>query len=470
MTVAPGFTVSRTSLLAALLLAGLLTGCASLDTAPARESVRQTVAGKTGQAVPPRVSGPAATEPVELPDADAAARLALSRNPAMEALLAELDMAEAAAVQATLLRNPFLHASVLYPRDGHGGKALDVGVSWDLPGLLSLGPRQQAADQARAAARFKAVAGLLELAARSRAAWYAHLADREGEAWWDDQLEAAALQAEIARRLEQAGNLPPLAAAGARAAHLEAESARGDARRQARASLEQLAGLLGVGVPGQLRLPEQLPRLPVADPPAPDPAILEEADWVLAALRADLERARQVSEVARQTGWTDTLELGWAWGRESDGAWKDGPALGLSLPLFDTGAARRAAARFETDRLAARIAERRLTLAREAREAVERMQRARVRVENLRENLLPLLSEAQDAALLQYNAMQKSPFHLLDLKQREIAAVRQLIQGLADYWQARTALEALGQGVSLGSAAEPRALAPALPASSSGGH
>jgi len=311
---------------------------------------------------------------------------------------------------------------------------------------------------------------VLQLAAHSRAAWYAHLADREGAEWLADRVEAAQLQAEIARRLEAAGNLPPLGAGAARAAQLEAEFARQDAQLQAQASLERLANLLGVADPGQMRVPAVLPRLPDQDPPVPTAVDLEAADLTLASLEAELAQARKLGEVARRSAWTDSLELGWGWDRESDGEWKDGPSLGMALTLFDTGAARRAAARFEAARLEARIAERRLTLTREAREAALRMQRARARVENLRENLLPLLSEAQDAALLQYNAMQKSPFHLLELKQRELAALGQLIQGLADYWQARTALEALALGVSLGATGETRAPLQALPANSSGGH
>jgi hypothetical protein len=45
--------------------------------------------------------------------------------------------------------------------------------------------------------------------------------------------------------------------------------------------------------------------------------------------------------------------------------------------------------------------------------------------------------------------MHRSAADLLELKQRELNAVRQLVQSLGDYWQARTALEALRLGVSM---------------------
>lgn len=453
----------------AILGAFLLTGCASLDTRVARESVRQTVLDRAGQdftRLPPRPQA----GPVPVPSADAAVGLALGDGTALSAILAQLDGDEARALQSSLLKNPFIHAAWLYPRDG-AGSILDAGLSWDLLGLLTLDARRDAADQARSAARLGAGARILELAARARSAWYAHLADREGAALLADQVEAADLGAEIAQRLERAGNLPPLAAASARASRLESRFARDEAELAARASGERLAALLALDDPARLVLPENLPRLPEADPPPLDSAALEAADLGLAGLRADLARIRKQMTSEALPSWIGSLEVGWGWERESSGEWQDGPALGLSLPLFDTGQARRAAIRSDAAVLEARLAERRLALAREAREARQRMTRARARVEALREELLPLLGEAADQALLQYNAMQKSPFQLLDLKQRELDAIRRLVQGLADYWQARTALEALAMGISLEAGPAVNAPAVARPAASqSGGH
>jgi hypothetical protein len=98
------------------------------------------------------------------------------------------------------------------------------------------------------------------------------------------------------------------------------------------------------------------------------------------------------------------------------------------------------------------------------------MQQARARVETLRDKLLPLLSNAEDVALLEYNAMQRSTAQLLELKQRELEAIRQLVQGLGDYWQARTALEALRLGVNLNLPASGPAANPGAPARTDGGH
>jgi hypothetical protein len=66
--------------------------------------------------------------------------------------------------------------------------------------------------------------------------------------------------------------------------------------------------------------------------------------------------------------------------------------------------------------------------------------------------------------------MQKDPFHLLVLKQRELVAIRQLVMGLSDYRQVRTTLEALKMGVSLDAGSEPRPMQVAQPASQTEGH
>ncbi len=436
----------------------LLSGCASLDPEAGYRPLRDTVAERGGLDLPwitAQRRGLADTlmetlraQPLEI---DTAVQLALLNHPGLEADLAELGGAEAEAFQSALLRNPFLHVSALYPRDEHG-RALDIGVSWDVLGLLALPPRREAADHARAAARLRAGARALGLAARTRAAWYDQVAEREAVDWLRDQEEAAALAAEVAGRLEAAGNLPPMSARASRSALLESRHAREDAEVAAETGRERLAALLGVGDGADLILPERLPRLPARDPDPVDADHLAARHLDIAVLEAELARARKLADRANPGYWTNSLELGWNWDREADGEWKDGPSLGLSLPLFDTGAGRRVAAEFEIRRLEARLRERHAEIRSEARLLDSRMRRARARVESLREELLPLLSDSQDAALLEYNAMHRSVFHLLDLKRRELAAIHRLAAHLADYWRARAGLDALRMGVSLAEA------------------
>lgn len=443
----------------------LLGGCAPFDPNAGLRQVQDTVAERGGQQVLWQRHDAQRQEAADLTrqllnrplNADAAVRLALLNNPELQARFAELGIAEAQAVASSLLRNPFLHAAVHTPRD-EGRKALDFSVSWDVLGLFSLPLRQAAAADARQGARLQAAAQTLRLAAETRSAWYADIAARESAERLRDMQESSDLIAEIAKRLDAAGNQAGLARADAQAASMQSRYALEDAEAQVEATQARLLGLLGVErMPS---LPERIPRLPQRDPAMPSRDELEERHLDLALLKSQLAQAEQRAGSSRRDTWTDGLEMEWSWSRESDGAWQDGPGIGIGIPLFDTGAAARAAAGFEVERLQAALASRRNGLMRESKLAEAAMRRARARVEHLRENLLPLLSEAQDTALLEYNAMHRSVAQLLDLKRREQDAVRQLVQGLGEYWQARTVLEALHLGVSIAppAAAVPRVI------------
>jgi outer membrane protein TolC len=431
-----------------------LAGCAQLDPDAGMHQVQTTVSSRAGQTVLWQRDAKSRSEAARLTeqllrqpiDVDDAARLALLNNANLQASFAELGIAEANAVQSSLLRNPFLHASVQTPR-GQGTNALDFALSWDLLGLFTLPLRQDAAEHAKNVARLKAAMRTLELAASARSTWYSYLTARETADWLQELTEASDLIAEIARRIEAAGNQGGLVRANTEAANLESRYILEDAKARTEAALSQLLGLMGLSqVPS---FPDTLPRLPDIDPAAPSRDELEAKHLDIALLKAELARAEKQIAGADRTAWTDGLELGWDWSRETDGAWQDGPSIGIRLPLFDTGVERRAAVGFEVERLQAALVARREGLQREAKLVESDMKRARSRVEHLRDTLLPLLSEAQDTALLEYNAMHRSAAQLLDLKRRELAAIQQLVQGLGAYWQARTAVEALHLGVSL---------------------
>jgi hypothetical protein len=159
-------------------LAVWLTGCAQLDPQTGIQQVQASVAARSGQNVLWQRDAPSRAEAEKLTASllqkpigvDDAARLALLNNAALQAAFAELGVAEAEAVQSSLLRNPFLQIAVQTPRSP-GSNALDFALSWDVLGLFTLPLRQEAAEQAINAARLQAAMRTLELAANTRAAW-----------------------------------------------------------------------------------------------------------------------------------------------------------------------------------------------------------------------------------------------------------------------------------------------------------
>jgi outer membrane protein TolC len=268
-------------------------------------------------------------------DVDDAVRLALLNNPTLQVTFAELGIAEAEAVQSSLLRNPFLHLSVQTPHDA-GSNALDFTLSWDVLGLFTLPLRQDAAEQAKSATRLQAAMQTLELAAQTRAAWYGYLTAQETVDLRQDMAEASNVVAEIARRLNAAGNQAGLARANTDATALANQFALADATTRTQAARTRLLGQLGLSDSTPATFPDSLPRLPETDPSAPDNDALETNHLDIARIKAELVQAEKLVASTRRTVWTNNLELGWDWSRDTNqtnsGEWKDGPSLGISLP------------------------------------------------------------------------------------------------------------------------------------------
>ena len=77
----------------------------------------------------------------------------------------------------------------------------------------------------------------------------------------------------------------------------------------------------------------------------------------------------------------------------------------------------------------------------DVRAARDRMLLARRQVEYFKSTALPMRTRVTQESQLQYNAMQISPFQLLQAKQEEVKAGADSIEALRDYWVARTELE-----------------------------
>lgn len=132
-------------------------------------------------------------------------------------------------------------------------------------------------------------------------------------------------------------------------------------------------------------------------------------------------------------------------GAES-GDWGFGPAARIPLPLWDfaqgTNPAEKSALRNRLEDYAAFAVDVRAT----ARAAETRMQTSRSRAVYYRDVIMPLHAALVAEGQLQFNAMQITPFELLLLKRRQIAAASAYIAALLEHWLARSDLEELLDG------------------------
>lgn len=270
-----------------------------------------------------------------------AVQAALLNNPRVRVELARLDVAQAERVQAGLLRNPMGSLMMLRPESG-GRFELDYSLMQSMFDLFSRSRRVEVANASQQRVEAEVIGQLVAMAQDTQAAYYdAVIAENRVQVL----REQAAIDGEILHLLQgqaSQGAVPATVVLAQQAtasmqAH-EVQTAE-TALTQARAMLAQLLGLPSAS---PLVLPEALPTFifPGLDEPALQ-ALAVAHRPELRASAASVDRAR--AERKLQTGMLRTTEpaLGLAGMRESSGMSLNGLEIQMSLPIFDTGTARR---------------------------------------------------------------------------------------------------------------------------------
>jgi outer membrane protein TolC len=421
-----------------LALLAALTGCA---TAPpdALTPISQLTQPHTGQPLAATLPSPgqlaeALREPLT---ADAAVQLALQNNRALQARLARLGVTAADVAEAGRLPNPGFRFSRLTR-----GSEVELERGWhiDLARLLTL-PLVRAAEQQRLQAEQRqAAADVLALAADTRRAWVRAVAADEALTSRRQVLDAAEAGAELARRMQAAGNFNTLAQAREQSFESEARLMLARAEAQRLAARERLVRLLGLENGTALRLPERLPELPTAPREQADVeqlALTQRLD--VQAARLSLERAARQLDVASTTRWVSMLALGTVRNASNEMPTQRGWEVALELPLFGPGPLPKAQA---LAREAAHTAADAGIQARsEAREAYGLYRSSFDVARQHRDELLPLARRISKEQLLRYNAMLIGVFELLADARAQVAATSAAQDALRDFWLAQADLD-----------------------------
>lgn len=424
---------------AALAVAFTLSGCAGLPLDDGQNNVRQLGAAR-GVDLPGRDTQPPAL-PVAIDEA-AAVRIALARNPSLQAALARIGFGAADVYEAARIANPVLGVSMLDSDAATGGRLEIYSLAFAFTDLLTLRARGRMARAEFAALQHEVSARVMDAAIAARHAWLDYAAALELAALQAQVAEAGIVSAELAERFRRAGNLTPreLAEQKAATAMLRADAISADAR--AAAARAALANALGISSGDDWRLDGGL-----SVPPAglPELAPLLEAadgmrlDLVAARLRADAQATR--AGVENWSRWFAGISVGAEREREPDGTALDGPAVSVPLPVFDTGRGRVARAQADLVRAAAEVRRLELEVDNGLRLAHAQLDAAQRRAFAFRDALLPARRRAVAEASAQYNFMLIGVFELLEVKRQEIEASQGYVASITDYWRARLALE-----------------------------
>jgi len=444
----PSAAQPRLRLVALLIAAAALGGCASFSPDGGFSTVEQAAKERLGKDVrwarSPAAQDGMAQRVAELLakplSADDAVQVALLNNRGLQARFQDLGITEAEVVQAGRVPNP----GFSFGRFRRGDEIeLERGIHVNLARLIAL-----PVINAMEARRFQATQGLvtmsvLALAADTRKAWVAALAAEETVRYMRRVSQAAEASAELARRMEQVGNFSKLQRAREQGFHADAALNLARAEQAQRVTRERLTRLLGLwGAQTQFKLPERLPDLP------PDLADRPDIERVALAQRLDVQAATLAAEqTARNLGLTKTtrfinvLELGAVRSSSNEAPSQRGWEISVELPLFDWGGARVARAEAVYMQAVHGAAETAINARSEVREAYGAWRSAYDIARHHRDEIVPLRQQIADENLLRYNGMLIGVFELLADARLQIASVNAAIEAKRDFWLAQADLD-----------------------------
>ncbi|TAL20769.1 MAG: TolC family protein [Aquabacterium sp.] len=383
-------------------------------------------------------------------EADGAVRIALAYSPQLQSALSQAAASSASATRSVRLPNPVFSFEHL-ARGGGDARELEISRMLSVPllDLLLLPARMRQADYRQQQVRLQLAGEVVQAATDARAAWVRAVAAQEALGYVERVMSAAQAAAELARRMEAAGNFSRLQAARQQAFHAEAVAQLARTRHAALSTREALVRALGLNdaQAAALKLPPRLPDLPALprDEQAQGQATLDERlDVALA--RADLAHAAREQGLTRVTSLVDGLHLGVQRNSETGLPRQKGWELELPLPIFDAGDAVRAQSQAAYMAVLDRTAAVGRQAASQLRESWDAYRTAYEVARHYRDEVVPLRKTISKENLLRYNGMLIGVFDLLADTREQVASVMQALDAQRDFWLADAALQAAAIG------------------------
>jgi outer membrane protein, heavy metal efflux system len=379
--------------------------------------------------------------------AERVSQLALVRSAQTRILYADLGLSWAELLQSSQLANPTLDLSRLSVR-GSPERERHSSITQSIADLLMLGARRKLAkgEFKRSAAEIQAE--LTRVSSQAQAQFFAYVGALQVLEVHTLAADLAQTEATLAARYQEAGNISKAQLAQVKAEAAESELRRLDAQTQLDLQQARLNELLAYPASQVLRVDAMLPAMLAREDDVTtllEKARAQRADWVAADLYfANSEALKRHTQRWR---WLGELSVSGVREREADGAKLLGLGLSLGLPLWHQNQSSLAQAQALTlqaqvhrDRLALQIQS-------EVESAALQLSRARERIVQLQQHLLPAYQDVTDAELQRYNFMLVGSDSLFAAKQKQYRSYASYLQALARYWQQRAALSAAIGGV-----------------------
>ena len=434
----------------------ILAGCASIDFDQAISSANQTTGSFTGGKLElnrtaqqndarAKLAADLLAKPLS---SDDAVQLALSNSPAVQTMLAQSWADMSAANQAARISNPiFTFERVTFKDELELGRLLSFG----LLDLLTLPRRFAIAQSQIAQSQVQLSASVVEQVTQTRQTWVRAVAAGQVLQYTNQINTAAEASSELAKRMQQVGNFNKLQRARQQVFYADSIARLAAAQHGALAAREELVRQLGLtdAQANQMKLPDRLPDLP-KDARTPElvssTATDQRLDVKLA--RGQLDAAGKAQGLSLLTSLVD-VELGIIRSTTFDNGASVGKAfakrgyeVGIRLPIFDWGNAKRDAMNAQSIAAANRYESTVRSATSQLRESYSAYRTAYDVGRHYRDEVVPLRKTVAEENMLRYNGMLIGVFELLADTRDQIGSVIAAINAYQQFWLADAALSA----------------------------
>lgn len=379
-----------------------------------------------------------------------AVRLALVNSPALQALLAQNWAEASSAAQTGRIANPvFTFERMRFADELELGRLLTFG----LLDLLTLPQRYSIAQRQIEQSQLRLTSQVIEQVTQVRQAWVKAVAAQQNLIYAKQVNDAAQASAELARRLQVAGNFSKLQRARQQAFYADAATQWAAAQHASTSTREVLIRLLGLTdrQAEVLILPDRLPDLP-KEPRAP-----AEISKMASAGRLDIKLAQAEYEGQAKAQGLDVLtsltdiELGvrrdtvFANAENSEARTstpRRGYEVSVRLPIFDWGGHQRNAMNAQTLAAANRLEATVRAAGSNLRESYSAYRTAFDVSRHYRDEVVPLRKAISEENVLRYNGMLIGVFELLADTRDQVNSVMAAIAAEQQFWLADAALQA----------------------------
>ena len=376
----------------------------------------------------------------------ASVRLALVNSPALQAMLAQNWAEAASAAQSGRIANPvFTFDRIRFADELEIGRLLAFG----LLDLLTLPQRYKIAQGQIAQSQLRLTSSVIEQVTQVRGAWVKAVAAQQTLTYAKQVNDTAEASAELARRMQAAGNFTKLQRARQQAFYADAITGWAAAQHASTATREELVRLLGLtdDQATKLVLPDRLPGIP-GSPRTPGEisklASTGRLDIKLA--QAEYEGAARAQGLSLLTSFTD-IELGIRRDTVFNNAGgastpRRGYEVSVRLPLFDWGGIKRDAMNAQTLVAANRLEAATRAAGSNLRESYSAYRTAYDVSRHFRDEVVPLRKTISEENGLRYNGMLIGVFELLADSRDQVSTVMAAIAAEQQFWLADAALQA----------------------------